>query len=94
MTMDDPDVFLCGLEPPHRLRIVSMFRTPGGVAFRVRDADDPFSEERELFVTNRELKGGYENVWKACFVCVNQGRKERAVAFPKKVFDSAAGASA
>jgi hypothetical protein len=36
-----------------------------------------------LFITNREMKMGYENVYKACFVCVDRGRKETAIVLPK-----------
>jgi hypothetical protein len=38
---------------------------------------------RELFVTNREMKMGYDDVLKACFVCVDSGLKEKAIALPK-----------
>jgi hypothetical protein len=36
-----------------------------------------------VYVTNREMKMGYDDVYKACFVCVDQGRKETAIALPK-----------
>ena len=29
------------------------------------------------------MKMGYENVYKACFVCVDQGVRENAIAVPK-----------
>ena len=34
-------------------------------------------------MTDREMKMGYDDVYKACFVCVDQGRKEIAIAIPK-----------
>jgi hypothetical protein len=47
------------------------------------DADRPETPPREIFVTRAELKMGYENVYKACFLCVDQGRKEKAFTIPK-----------
>jgi hypothetical protein len=47
------------------------------------DADEPSLPAREVFVTRAELKMGYENVLKACFLCVDRGRKEKAFAIPK-----------
>ena len=44
--------------------------------------DEPYPP-RDVFVTNREMKMGYENVYKACFVCVDQGVRENAIAVPK-----------
>jgi hypothetical protein len=29
------------------------------------------------------MKMGYDDVYKACFVCVDSGKKERAIALPK-----------
>lgn len=46
-------------------------------------ADEPELPPREIFVTSAELKMGYENVYKACFLCVDRGRKEKAFAIPK-----------
>ena len=34
-------------------------------------------------MTNREMKMGYDDVYKACFVCVDRGKKETAIAIPK-----------
>ena len=76
-------VYLCTSEPPHRLLFEGKSATPRGVAVRLSDADHPEKPPREIFVTNAELKMGYENVVKACFLCVDQGRKEKAVAIPK-----------
>ena len=49
--------------------------------------DEPYPR-REVFVTNRELKMGYENVFKACYVCVDQGRKENAIVLPKSEIET------
>lgn len=38
---------------------------------------------RDIFVTSREMKMGYDDVVKPCFVCVDQGIKEKAIALPK-----------
>ncbi len=38
---------------------------------------------REMFITNREMKMGYESVYKACYVCVDGGLKETAIVLPK-----------
>jgi hypothetical protein len=53
-----------------------------GVLITLRRLDEPYPP-RDLFVTARELKMGYENVYKACFVCVDRGLKENAIALPK-----------
>jgi hypothetical protein len=76
-------IYFCSLEPPHRLRLETKSATSRGVALRLSDADRPEMPSRDLFVTNAEMKMGYENVLKACFLCVDQGRKERAIAIPK-----------
>jgi hypothetical protein len=38
---------------------------------------------REMFITNREMKMGYESVYKACYVGVDRGMKETAIVLPK-----------
>jgi hypothetical protein len=48
----------------------------------LRRLDEPYPP-RDVFVTNREMKMGYENVYKACFVCVDNGQRENAIAMPK-----------
>jgi hypothetical protein len=48
----------------------------------VRRLDAPYPP-RQLFITNREMKMGYDDVYKGCFVCVDGGRKETAIVMPK-----------
>jgi hypothetical protein len=76
-------IYTCSFEPPHRLKVESQSATPRGVVLRLSDADNPGIPPREIFVTRAELKMGYENVYKACFLCVDRGRKEKAFAIPK-----------
>ncbi len=76
-------IYVCSFEPPHRLKLESKSVTPRGVVLRLSDADRPEIPPREIFVTRAELKMGYENVYKACFLCVDRGRKEKAFAIPK-----------
>lgn len=76
-------IYTCSYEPPHRLKLESRNITPRGVVLRLSDADRPEIPPREIFVTRAELKMGYENVYKACFLCVDRGRKEKAFAIPK-----------
>ena len=82
MTTDIETTFECTNEPPHRFAIVERLRNRNGVLLGLKRLDAPYPK-RELFITNRELKMGYENVYKACFVCVDQGRKETAIILPK-----------
>jgi len=81
--MSAETIYVCSAEPPHRLRLESVSRTPRGVALALSNADSPGDPARDLFVTNAELSGGYEDVFKACFLCVDRGRKEKAFAVPK-----------
>ncbi len=81
--MSEEGIYQCFAEPPHRLRMETKTRTPRGVLLRMSAADEPALPPREIFVTAAELKMGYENVYKACFLCVDQGRKEKAFAIPK-----------
>ena len=74
--------YACTNEPPHRFEIRSRSRVRGGILVSLQRVDDPYPP-RELFITNREMKMGYENVYKACFVCVDRGRKETAIVLPK-----------
>ena len=76
-------IYSCSAEPPHRILLESRTVTPRGVALRLSDADDPDKTALDLFVTKAELKMGYENVYKACFLCVDRGRREKAFAIPK-----------
>ena len=72
----------CTAEPPHRFGIGERARVSNGVFVTLRRIDAPYPP-RQVFVTNREMKMGYDDVFKACFVCVDQGRKENAIAIPK-----------
>jgi hypothetical protein len=82
VTPDLETAYECTNEPPHRFAIVDRLRNRDGILVSLKRLDAPYPK-RELFVTNRELKMGYENVLKACFVCVDQGRKETAIVLPK-----------
>ena len=75
-------VYSCTFEPPHRLRLQSRNVTPRGVALRLADADVPGRSSREIFVTNAEIGMGYDPIYKACFLCVDRGRKEKAIPIP------------
>jgi hypothetical protein len=44
--------------------------------------DEPYPR-RDVFVTDREIKMGQDDVFKACFVCVDQGLRETAIVLPK-----------
>lgn len=81
--MSEDDIYLCHAEPPHRLHVDSKTATAGGILLRLSDADNRALPRRDLFVTNAEMKMGYENVFKACFLCVDRGRKEKGFAIPK-----------
>lgn len=81
--LPEETIYTCSYEPPHRLKLESRSVTPRGVVLRLSDADNPDIPPREIFVTRAELKMGYENVYKACFLCVDRGRKEKAFAIPK-----------
>ena len=72
----------CTAEPPHRFAITGRVRVKNGILVTLRRLDEAYPP-RDLFVTTRELKMGYENVYKACFVCVDRGLKENAIALPK-----------
>jgi len=82
VTADIETAFECTNEPPHRFAIAERLRNRNGVLVVLKRLDEPYPR-REVFVTNRELKMGYENVFKACFVCVDQGRKENAIVLSK-----------
>jgi hypothetical protein len=72
----------CTAEPPHRFAIVDKVRVPNGILLTLRRLDEPYPP-RDLFITAREMKMGYENVYKACYVCVDRGAKENAIGLPK-----------
>ena len=72
----------CTAEPPHRFAIAERSRVGNGILVTLRRLDEPYPT-RNVFVTNREMKMGYDDVVKACFVCVDRGTKEQAIALPK-----------
>ncbi len=72
----------CTAEPPHRFAITERARAGDGILVTLRRVDAPYPP-RQVFVTNREMKMGYDDVFKACFVCVDRGRKETAIVLPK-----------
>jgi len=74
--------FACTAEPPHRFAIAERLRNRSGILVTIKRLDLPYPP-RQLFITNREMKMGYEDVYKACFVCVDEGKKESAIALPK-----------
>jgi hypothetical protein len=74
--------FACSAEPPHRFTIIERARVPSGILVTLRRLDAPYPR-RQIFITKREMKMGYDDVFKACFVCVDQGLKENAIALPK-----------
>jgi len=80
---EDNGVYRCSAEPPHRLRLESRTITPRGVVALLSDGDDPAAPPREVFVTNAELSMSSDEVYKACFRCVDLGRREKAFAIPK-----------
>jgi hypothetical protein len=71
----------CTHEPPHRFLIVSRDRNAAGVLVGLQRVDEPYPR-RDVFVTNRELKMSQDNVFKACFVCVDKGFRETAIVLP------------
>jgi hypothetical protein len=78
----EPAGFACTAEPPHRFTIAERSRVGDGILVTLRRLDARYPR-RQLFITSREMKMGYDDVYKACFVCVDQGRKENAIAIPK-----------
>lgn len=82
MPTEVAEAFECTAEPPHRFAIDGRVRIRNGILVTLRRLDQSYPP-RDLFITSRELKMGYENVYKACFVCVDRGSKENAIALPK-----------
>ena len=82
MSSESAAAYECTREPPHRFSIAEKQRNRQGILVTLRRLDEPYPP-RELFITNREMKMGYENVYKACFVCVDRGQKETAIPLPK-----------
>lgn len=82
MPTDVANACECTDEPPHRFAIVERVRNRNGILLTLQRLDAPYPP-REIFVTNREMKMGYDAVYKACYVCVDGGKKETAIALPK-----------
>lgn len=76
----------CTHEPPHRFQIAGRARVDGGILLSLQRVDERYPV-RELFITNREMKMGNDNVYKACFVCVDRGFRETAIVLPKTDVD-------
>ncbi len=72
----------CTAQPPHRFAIAQRVRSRSGILLTLKRLDAPYPP-REIFITHREMQMGYDDVYKACYVCVDQGRKETAIAIPK-----------
>jgi hypothetical protein len=73
----------CTNEPPHRFVIHARSRVRGGILVTLQRVDAPYPP-RELFVTAREMKMASDDVYKGCFVCVDRGIRETAIALPKE----------
>jgi len=73
----------CTQEPPHRFVIRSRARVRGGILVTLQRIDAPYPL-RDLFITAREMKMAQDDVHKACFVCVDRGLRETAIALPKE----------
>lgn len=74
--------FECTHEPPHHFAISGRSRVPGGILVTLKRLDQPYPP-RDVFVTGREMKMANDDVYKACFVCVDSGFKETAIVLPK-----------
>jgi hypothetical protein len=72
----------CTREPPHRFVIAQRTRLRGGVLVGLQRVDEPYPR-RDIFITDREIKMGQDDVFKACFVCVDGGFRETAIVLPK-----------
>ena len=76
----------CTHEPPHRFAIVGRARVANGILLTLQRVDERYPA-RDLFITNREMKMGGDNVYKACFVCVDRGFRETAIVIAKSDAD-------
>ena len=76
----------CTHEPPHRFAIVGRARVANGILLTLQRVDERYPA-RDLFITNREMKMGSDNVYKACFVCVDRGFRETAIVLVKSDVD-------
>lgn len=77
----------CSAERPHHFSIAERKRARGGIVLTLERLDAPYPP-RDLFVTTREMKMSNDDVWKPCFVCVDQGVKEKAIPIPKEEIDA------
>lgn len=82
MATDVTSGYECSQRPPHRFAITQRVRNRNGILLTLKRLDAPYPP-REMFITSREMRMGYDDVYKACYVCVDQGRKEIAIAIPK-----------
>lgn len=82
MSAEPVPAFECTQEPPHRFVIRSRARVHGGILVTLQRVDAPYPL-RDLFVSAREMKMAQDDVFKACFVCVDRGLRETAIALPK-----------
>ena len=73
----------CTQEPPHRFVITGRARVRGGILVTLQRVDAPYPA-RDLFITAREMKMATDDVYKGCFVCVDRGFRETAIALPKE----------
>ena len=76
----------CTHEPPHRFSIAARSRVAGGILLTLQRRDERYPS-RDLFITQREMKMAGDFVYKACFVCVDRGFRETAIALPKSDVD-------
>jgi hypothetical protein len=77
----------CSAEAPHHFAISERKRARGGIVLTL-DRLDARYPPRDIFVTTREMKMSTDDVWKPCFVCVDKGVKEKAIAIPKEEIDA------
>ena len=82
MSTESVPTFECTQEPPHRFSIRSRARVRGGILVTLQRVDAPYPQ-RDLFITAREMKMAQDDVYKGCFVCVDRGLRETAIALPK-----------
>lgn len=83
MSAEPLPTFECTQEPPHRFAIRARARVQGGILVTLQRLDAPYPL-RDLFITSREMKMASDDVYKACFVCVDRGLRETAIALPKE----------
>ena len=76
----------CTHEPPHRFAIAGRARVANEILLTLQRVDERYPE-RDLFITNREMKMAGDNVYKACFVCVDRGFRETAIVLAKSDVD-------